>query len=811
VKRGQSLNDHKAAQELKKAGFNRRHPFNPNSIGPEHREAVDNWVEHGDYMDSKDWRDKIPRLEGPARERALHRLHGATQVRRNAQGEREFLLHRGLGARELAAGRKRGSSDTHFRSEHHTSWSPHEDVAHSFAEDKHIPENLHYIVSAWVKESDIHHIPKAIGSKAAGDERNEDAEQFGRQNRHSEHEIIVRAGHKSYIHGVAPYQKRPWPPKPPVHDIHDKINVRAQEKTKAAEHAGAKAKISKSDDEHGECSMCGGTFHYTQLADPHDSNVWQFTWQDPNTQVCPGCYHQASGKASPAESKGAIDVEPSRPALPPALKKGQSLSDLKSEEEPLYKMPGIYDIDDVDSVSMNSWSKTRKPIHKQALPNGLEHRVYGFTNGDPGEVVHELHADSKSKRPLAAMHVAMPGATEDESFPAVEMSIVHPKHKGKGLGRQLYLAAISYHGQLHSGTEISRRAHKAWQKISRAKGVETHLAPHDEHDPSRHMAYEVGNIKTKRNFPPVKLKKGMSFNDLQKAEKKKVLSHDQVQAHFDKYGPGQTSTAGMERGIGGRAKPGHTHGGLPHGEYELQRIRPSDIYRGSDGTQHSRARFEEDDEKWAKQFADRKSPFPAIIVKPHPERPGKYQVLDGATRSRAAHIRGDSEISAYVHKPESMKKSAVDDKLTGFEDEDQWYPHVQHLKHEDRPYMGDLHTGALGHLASDPDAPEHKDHIIRALRSAKTVDFPMKDTGHWESHGESLDDYYGPTGENLPEYKNKKELFTKHPIIVGHLGGGRYKVLDGQHRFNQAKKDGKSHIKTLMLDVSHWTNRNYHK
>lgn len=59
--------------------------------------------------------------------------------------------------------------------------------------------------------------------------------------------------------------------------------------------------------------------------------------------------------------------------------------------------------------------------------------------------------------------------------------------------------------------------------------------------------------------------------------------------------------------------------------------------------------FGESDEEIAHEYAEEAGhKFPAIILKPHPNGQGLYQTLDGAHRTRAAHIRGDSHIEAYV-------------------------------------------------------------------------------------------------------------------------------------------------------------------
>ena len=55
--------------------------------------------------------------------------------------------------------------------------------------------------------------------------------------------------------------------------------------------------------------------------------------------------------------------------------------------------------------------------------------------------------------------------------------------------------------------------------------------------------------------------------------------------------------------------------------------------------------FDEDSEEKSQKFAKRKTKFPTIIVE---KQNDKYITIDGAHRSRAAFLRGDSHIAAYV-------------------------------------------------------------------------------------------------------------------------------------------------------------------
>ena len=55
---------------------------------------------------------------------------------------------------------------------------------------------------------------------------------------------------------------------------------------------------------------------------------------------------------------------------------------------------------------------------------------------------------------------------------------------------------------------------------------------------------------------------------------------------------------------------------------------------------------------------------PPIILKPHSTHQDAFQTLDGVHRARAAHLRGETHIQAYVHQPmiksEELIKAPID-------------------------------------------------------------------------------------------------------------------------------------------------------
>ena len=140
--------------------------------------AMDAWANSGNYSDSKN-RDLIPESHPEAKARFIQKLHSQTEVRVNKDGEREFLMHRGV---------KPEQKDFHQTGKL-SSWTPKYDKAKSFAELHHadLLSDIEYgyrddlkdkigsikpeVKSAWIPESAIHnYVPNHIKDSQQHDE-----------------------------------------------------------------------------------------------------------------------------------------------------------------------------------------------------------------------------------------------------------------------------------------------------------------------------------------------------------------------------------------------------------------------------------------------------------------------------------------------------------------------------------------------------------------------------------------------------------------------------------------------------------------
>lgn len=173
-------------EDLAKGAMSRLAPFNPHKdVNLEAQKPTAAWQDTHDHAD----REAIPRMEGAARMRALHGLHGKAQVRVNSEGEREFLLHRGHNPMEPHEGRK--------------SWTTNYYEANSKARYNGGPGGAErlpghpvegHVTSRWIPESKIVSIPNQLGGIDTSRYHNLSPEgkwRGGKNEYNFEHEIIA--------------------------------------------------------------------------------------------------------------------------------------------------------------------------------------------------------------------------------------------------------------------------------------------------------------------------------------------------------------------------------------------------------------------------------------------------------------------------------------------------------------------------------------------------------------------------------------------------------------------------------------------
>jgi len=114
---------------------------------------------------SQEARDAIPKMEGAARTRAISRLAGDTQYRRNPHTNQvEFLMHRGVSADELSDNHNLKSNKTNYNIDDKNGWTPKIHIAHDFGIHGHDDGQKGHVVSAWVPEDFLHSSLRQYGS-----------------------------------------------------------------------------------------------------------------------------------------------------------------------------------------------------------------------------------------------------------------------------------------------------------------------------------------------------------------------------------------------------------------------------------------------------------------------------------------------------------------------------------------------------------------------------------------------------------------------------------------------------------------------
>jgi hypothetical protein len=175
-------------ERLEKGSRQRKMSFNPETdVSSEERKDVEDWS----TTQISSAKDTMPEMNPNARSRQLAKWASLTQTKKHPEtGEMMYLMHRGMSGEEFNK-----LQDSGFNKDYLSGWTPDYDVAASFQDvnvgsdaeldedDKEEFEQKGYAddwtgmryygeeklprktLSAWIPESQIHHIPQSIGSK----------------------------------------------------------------------------------------------------------------------------------------------------------------------------------------------------------------------------------------------------------------------------------------------------------------------------------------------------------------------------------------------------------------------------------------------------------------------------------------------------------------------------------------------------------------------------------------------------------------------------------------------------------------------
>jgi 8-oxo-dGTP pyrophosphatase MutT (NUDIX family) len=170
------------SEELDKGVMKRLFPFNPKKdVKTEDKSDLRLWQTYGNYGysgetiddidDVKYVREGLSEINQNAKMRALNKLTGIAKTKINPETkEREFLLHRGVSSSEF----KDSTDGKHAYHQNKTSWMPFSDLAEKYRDShystsgridrKKSKKDSGKVISAWISEKNIHHIPKMYGA-----------------------------------------------------------------------------------------------------------------------------------------------------------------------------------------------------------------------------------------------------------------------------------------------------------------------------------------------------------------------------------------------------------------------------------------------------------------------------------------------------------------------------------------------------------------------------------------------------------------------------------------------------------------------
>lgn len=200
-------------------------------------------------------------------------------------------------------------------------------------------------------------------------------------------------------------------------------------------------------------------------------------------------------------------------------------------------------------------SERHQQMKHVKLPNGLEYRQFRPSSKlhhqvPRSRVTHALYHPSNPHEPLAYMetqHEEDPMAENGLHSNVVQWSEVAPEHRGKGLGRQLYLAGLIHGaGQITSGANVSPSAHSAWKSFRSVPGIGGRIARYPKStadhfmSPSEAASYEAdrhhvfvrdkSKLDMNQMFPAVSMETKMAASE---DMKKSIASLEDIRAKLE--------------------------------------------------------------------------------------------------------------------------------------------------------------------------------------------------------------------------------------------------------------------------------------
>lgn len=203
----------------------------------------------------------------------------------------------------------------------------------------------------------------------------------------------------------------------------------------------------------------------------------------------------------------------------------------------LHKAPVEYNTGNVSAIKdpIRPLNSSYQLIHETTLPNGLKYTQHKKDQ----TYFHRLHSPDHSE-PLAEIYTKGedPEDTSSVQNHSVGWSQVHPNFKGKGLGKQLYLATLVHGkgvGRLVSDVNLSKPAHKVWLGFKKIKG----------------LGGKIGKYSTIKQMASDPIKGDMAFQDTHEVfiKRRSNLDHNQMFPKVDLGTPQNDKLAASENSL----------------------------------------------------------------------------------------------------------------------------------------------------------------------------------------------------------------------------------------------------------------------
>jgi GNAT superfamily N-acetyltransferase len=624
-------------------------------ISPEEIENTKIWVNATSNSDQEPraFHRKIrEKLQQPSEtlNRLKQKLPKQTQVKRHPEtGELMVLLHRGMSGEEFDSYVK----DKNINHDRSTSWTPNKAIASTFV----FGDRSKKLVSAWVPFSKIKSAPFLTPDK---DQKNglERGSIFVKAPR-SENEIIVAPNHNSLI-----AEENIEPKKDTLGERVRQYKVNSWNRSmiqnqKLAASEGIENSLNKA-------SLPYSNWRHNSSEDIENEYNWEYKNRWKNSGLFPTAnhFHDAVKNAKIVQVTPEMDENIHNRSRTESI---EELKDLVSG----YRFPR-----DVDRIVRGFQNNDAIPHPIVIKQNGRYTVMSGNTRMDAAR----LHGINP--------HVAIVDMDEQKNKPNINKALT----AGSPVGAPSTLTGGEALQKESLDKAFASQAQRRFAYANKKKfGGKEGLKEWESKTP-KNIPKKVQKTKKSQNYTQKGIKENYTDISIKKAMDSKKLGRFWFETTYANMFP---PTKGELDYYKKMIESHHI------GNWALKKIPVNQIEGHHFGHDKS--------DEYIKEYSDMKrqgSDYPALIIKPHPEKEGMYETIDGQHRLLSAKKLGESHIYAYVPENNSNNKYR--------------FKKSEELK---KGLKGDWKKEGYKIKVNHEDSPVHTGPRISAMKNGREVGF----------------------------------------------------------------------------------------